>query len=496
MQNLSDMPVVALAGNPNVGKSTIFNALTGMNQHTGNWPGKTVQVAQGVCDKTHTPIKIVDIPGTYSLLAHSSEEEVARDFLCFSKPYAVVVVCDATCLERNMNLVLQIMEVHKNVIVCVNLLDEAARKGISVDLKQLEKRLGVRVVGTSAHNKKTLNRLVCAIDEALCEPCEHNFTMEYDRQIETSIKAVEKELSRFDLKGLSKRWLAMRLLESDPSLNNSLLEHLGGGVLNNPSIFSVCDSERKRLISHQITDETFKDMTVSAFFGEAARICASAIEYKKGRYSAFDLKMDRFFTGRKTGYPIMLLLLLIVLWITVFGANYPSGLLSSFFTFAEAQIDNLLISISVPDTIRIAFTQGIFRVTGWVVSVMLPPMAIFFPLFTLLEDSGYLPRIAFCLDNTFRKCNACGKQALTMCMGFGCNAVGVTGCRIIDSPREKLLATLTNSFVPCNGRLPQPLIWKFFVLGAEALFLLRCFAYLVLLISFRQFVQGKTPQSF
>ena len=183
--------IIALAGNPNVGKSTVFNALTGMNQHTGNWPGKTVSNAQGCCKSEKHSYVLVDIPGTYSLMAHSAEEEVARNFICFGAPDAVAVVCDATCLERNMNLVLQTLEISSNVIVCVNLMDEARRKKISIDLKKLEERLGVPVIGVTARKKKSLKRLLEALDLA-CDKKTVNaaYRVKYPEEIERAVSLV------------------------------------------------------------------------------------------------------------------------------------------------------------------------------------------------------------------------------------------------------------------------------------------------------------------
>ncbi len=374
---MNDIITVALAGNPNVGKSTIFNALTGMKQHTGNWTGKTVDSAVGYFKSDKHNYRLVDLPGTYSLFPHSPEEKIARDYVIKNKPEAVIVVCDATCLERNLNLVLQTMNISKKVIVCVNLLDEAKRKGITVNLKLLSLRLGVQVVGTNARDKKTILNLLSALDD--------------------------------------------------------VIDNKGGNV-----------------IKSEILDERLAVSTVK----RAEIICNGVIAYKNENFQQKDRKIDKIITSRVFAYPIMLLLLCVVFWITVSGANYPSDLLFSAFSYLEAKLSNLLMQLHFPTFLHDALVFGIYRTVGFIVSVMLPPMAIFFPLFTLLEDLGFLPRIAYNLDKPFKKCNACGKQALTMCMGFGCNAVGVTGCRIIDSPRERLLAVLTNVFVPCNGRFP------------------------------------------
>lgn len=458
--------VIALAGNPNVGKSTIFNGLTGMKQHTGNWPGKTVTNAQGYCSTKNQSYVLVDIPGTYSLMAHSVEEEVARNFICFGDPDAVVVVCDATCLERNLNLVLQTIEMSKKVVVCINLIDEAKRKHIKIDLDLLSKKLGVPVVATTARNKNSLSVLMDTVDNIITDDTVSNsLFIEYPEEIEEAIKTLEPIVQSKAKNRLNSRWLSLKLLDHDKSLLDEIVSHLGEDFLNSKELNDALTYSKKILKNYAIDSDLLNDKIVSSLIKKSEEICLDVIFFEKKGYNTFDRKLDKFLTSKATGYPIMLALLAFIFWLTITGANYPCLILSDGLFWFQEQLTRFFQYMNAPDWLHGILVLGVYRVLAWVVSVMLPPMAIFFPLFTLLEDAGYLPRVAYNLDNTFKRCCACGKQALTMCMGFGCNAAGVVGCRIIDSPRERLLAILTNNFVPCNGRFPTliAILTMFFV---------------------------------
>ncbi|MBQ8431826.1 MAG: ferrous iron transport protein B [Clostridia bacterium] len=462
--------VVALAGNPNVGKSTVFNGLTGMHQHTGNWPGKTVANAQGYVQGSHRGYVLVDLPGTYSLLAHSAEEEVARDYLCFGAADRVVVVCDATCLERNLHLVLQILEARSDVLVAVNLMDEAKRKGITPDLALLQERLGIPVLGLVAQKKKSLAALPALLDTYVPPSSLAKVPpIHYPPPIEAALADLIPLLQAHTTERQSPRWLALKLLEGDTSLLGELQWQLGEEVLSSPTLVTALDTARERLKTEGFPPETLADTLATATTLAAETICKDVVCENASSHSKRDRWIDRLLTGKYTAYPLMLLLLLAVFWITIRFANIPSAFLSQCFEGLLEWLTRLLIHLQAPEWLMGLLIDGLLRVPLWVISVMLPPMAIFFPLFTFLEDVGYLPRIAYNLDRPFHACRACGKQSLTMCMGFGCNAAGVVGCRIIDSPRERMLAILTNSFVPCNGRFPALIsLISIFLVGSGA----------------------------
>ena len=448
--NVKEDYVVALAGNPNVGKSTVFNELTGLNQHTGNWPGKTVENAEGYYEFNGSIVKVVDLPGTYSLLSNSEEEEIARDYICFSKPDVVVVVADATSLERNLNLFIQISEITYKVLLCVNLIDEAKKKNIEIDFNLLEDELNSIVVPASARSGIGIDDLKKAILKELKSNKEKKHAITYSSYIEESVKKIENIINKaIEVDKRKNRWLSIRILEGNKNILDSLYSKYD---IKEKYIKAIDDI--KVGIKNIEANKSIEDQIVESIIKKAENISNRVVNSNE-EYNKTQRKIDKILVSKKTGIPIMILTLLIILWITITLANYPSDLLARLFGMGEDFLRDVFGKVNLPSWVGGLIIDGVYTTLAWVISVMLPPMAIFFPMFALLEDSGYLPRIAFNLDKCFKKCCSCGKQALTMCMGLGCNAAGVVGCRIINSPRERIIAILTNVFMPCNGRFPM-----------------------------------------
>ena len=468
--------VVALAGNPNTGKSSVFNALTGLRQHVGNWSGKTVTRAEGGFGFGGKRYKLVDLPGTYSLLSASQDEEISRNFLLFGRPDCTVVVTDATALERNLNLVLQVLEITDRVVLCVNLMDEAERKGLEVDIRSLSRDLGVPTVPTVARSKQGMGELVSTVAAVISGEIKTSpLRVEHPAEVSDAISGLAPLIEGL-LPGLpNARWVALRLLDGDHRVREALLSGelaevadsqrpepadrsgrsgalvvagQGASQAGAQAILNRSDQLRRQLGGR------FRDRMVEALYQHAQQVASRSVKDSGAARWDFDQRVDRLVTSRWLGLPIMLLLLGGVFWVTILGANVPSQMLANAFFAVEEAAASWFGELGAPWWLTGFVWHGVFRGLAWVVSVMLPPMAIFFPVFTILEDLGYLPRVAFNLDWLFRKAGAHGKQALTMAMGFGCNAAGVTSTRIIDSPRERLLAILTNNFVPCNGRFP------------------------------------------
>jgi ferrous iron transport protein B len=512
--------LVALAGNPNTGKSTVFNALTGLRQHTGNWPGKTVVRAEGAFAYEGERIKVVDLPGTYSLQASTTDEEVARDFLLFGRPDVTVVVIDATRLERNLNLLLQTLAITDRVVVCLNLMDEARRHGIAIDLDELEEQLGVPVVPTVARRGEGIQKLLAAIHsvatgQRTTTPVRVD---EYAPEVEAAVERLEPVVTDAFPELPNPRWVALRLLNADARVEEAVRSgEIGqlrvdavpppvtgirlhgarrgeagpGGPVADATSVAAFDTGgvAVRATSDEIVEESARaevlrlaselrwtlpenvhDTIVASTYRKAEQIAKAATSTPAARVrSSLDRTLDRLLTSKWTGFPVMLGILTVVFWLTIAGANVPSSMLATLLIDTVHPVLNQFgTNVGMPWWLSGFLFDGVYLATAWVISVMLPPMAIFFPIFTLLEDFGYLPRVAFNLDGLFRRAGAHGKQALSMTMGFGCNAAGVVATRVIDSPRERLIAIITNNFSLCNGRWPTQILLASIFIGALA----------------------------
>lgn len=442
-----------LCGNPNVGKSTVFNALTGLKQHTGNWAGKTVDSAMGVVRDQEREWELIDLPGAYSLLNGSPDEMVTADYLLMRDYDVAVIVCDATCLSRSMVLALQVISICRKAVVCINMMDEAAKEGIIVDTNTLEQRIGVPVIGISARKGQGIHRLkeavrCCVSKQGLGVPCCENKENQAMDEILQPLKSILPNPGDEETYPPAKnRLLSLRLLLSGQAAEAYAEMH--------PAAKETIIAIRKQVLSEETVIRNWIGQAIERDYQEADALVAQCI--RKGgtsQYTQRRLRIDKMLCSPWTGIPLMFLLLVVLFYLTMYGANAPSEWLSSVLFGFEDTLCQWFRHMSVSEWLIDAFVHGMYRTVAWVVAVMLPPMAIFFPLFTLLEDLGYLPRIAFNMDRCFHCCHTCGKQVLCMCMGLGCNAVGVTGCRIIQSPRERMIAILTNAITPCNGRLP------------------------------------------
>lgn len=423
---------ILLVGNPNVGKSSIFNILTHSHEHTGNWTGKTVKLAKK--EIINTEYTLIDLPGIYSLSSISDEEIVAKETLLFENYEKIIYVADASSLEKNLHLLLQIMEINKNIILVLNMIDELDRKRISINEKKLSEILGIKVIMFSAKENIGINELLNELDKE--NICTYNYV--YSLKLEKNIADIFEKLTI----QFKNRFIALKLLEKDKTLCESIQRKYKVDILN---------KEVKDYLM-TINAEKISDEVSILLNNISKKIVSDTIKIEKEKNMSI---LDKFFSKKINALITMFFVIFGIFFITIVLANYPSELLSSIFSKIEVYLLKLVKLLNIKSYIYEPLIYGIYRVAGFIVSVMFPPLVIFFFLFTYAEESGILPRIAFNFDKLFKCCGCHGKQALTICSGFGCNACAIVGSRIIDSKRDKLIAILTNSFIPCNGRFPM-----------------------------------------
>ena len=446
--------VVAMAGNPNVGKSVIFNALTGSRQHVGNWPGKTVERAEGVFQHQGREIRLVDLPGTYSLAAQSPEEMIARDYIVSGEPDVVVSIVDATCLERNLNLVLQILELTDKVVVVLNLMDEVRRQGWEIDVEALEEVLGVPVVPTVAIEGEGLPELV----EAIAQVAEgrrktYPVSVDYGLSVEGYTQTLQEDLSYMGIEERS-RWVALKLLEDDPEIVEAFKQgKLAVLGLAAPSALpEALQALLRRAVRLREGIRPDAKVEIIRRRYEFAHDVVHRVAHRlRPEEESLTDRIDHIVTHKVWSWPIMLAVFLAIFWITINGAEIAGGWLEAFFSWVIRAVRTWLMSVQAPWWVSGALVDGFIVGIGTVITVMLPPMIILFTAFALLEDLGLLPRVAFNLDRPMQVLGSQGKQTLTWGMSFGCNVTGVMASRIIENKKVQLVSILTSPLIICSG---------------------------------------------
>jgi len=465
--------VVALAGAPNVGKSTVFNLLTGLSQHVGNWPGKTVEQKTGVVRHNGLTIQLVDLPGTYSLTANSAEEQIARDYLVTEKPDVVVALLNAASLDRHLYLVTELMELTPRLIVALNMVDVARQEGMNVDVKALESALNMPVVPMVASKNRGLKELVEAIAQKCTQPADSQAVghVEYGSKISGDIAHIEGILTEADTSPYPRHWAAMKILEGDSQINKLLHDRL--------------PPNRQAELESFLSDKESAAITLAGLrFDWVKNVLSSAQEKPTMGRRSLTEKLDHAAT-----HPVWGLVVLATIMILVFGVVYGIGIpLQHFLQVSLIERAQTLVfdhARFMPGWLQSFLGNGLLGGVGTVLT-FLPILFLFFAVWGLLEDVGYTARVAFVTDRFMHLLGLHGKSCLPLLLGFGCNVPAVMGTRIIESKRARLLTVLLAPLIPCAGRMAVIGVIAAAIFGGQAILVtagIIVFSLVVLVIS-------------
>ncbi|MEM1563061.1 MAG: ferrous iron transport protein B [Candidatus Bathyarchaeia archaeon] len=438
---------VALAGNANVGKSVIFNQLTGLNQVVGNWPGKTVERAEGTLHFKGYTIRVIDLPGIYSLSTFSIEEIVSRDYIAVEKPDIIINVVDASALERNLYFTLQLLELEAPMVMALNQVDYAAKKGIRINAEKLSKILGVPVVPTVAITGSGINELLTTViavakGEKELQPLKVRFGAEVEKRVQKLRELVQRKLPQL-CEVYPARWVATKLLERDSDVAGKLKNYEGG-------VEVLRQAEKLAAELERLHGEPSPVILASERYSIASKIAKEVTIVEAPPRISFEQKLDALTTHKILGYPILVGAVLAMFSLIFIGGSFFSNLLDSLFANIILQIETFLIFL--PSAAKSLVAEGVFGGIAAGITIALPYIVPFYIILALLEDSGYLPRAAFLMDNLMHKIGLHGKAFIPLILGYGCSVPACIGCRIMETERERLLAAFVVTLIPCAAR--------------------------------------------
>ncbi|MBT5016803.1 ferrous iron transport protein B [Candidatus Peregrinibacteria bacterium] len=439
---------IGLTGNPNTGKSTLFNALTGARQHVGNWPGKTVEKKEGEFTYQKNNIKVVDLPGSYSLTAYTEEEIITSEFILEEKPDVVVQIVDAQNLERNLFLTLQLIELGAPLVLAVNMVDLAKKDGISIDFKQLSKLLNAPVIPIGAKKKEGLDHLMKVILRQAKSPQVSKVKLKYGTEVDDELNKIKEWLLESDPKIIKTEldWSALKLLEGDLRIEQKMTQKPYYSELKLLVEKSLAHLEG--VFSRNI--HTILARTRYGFIkGLSQEITASC---KSSRTNISD-RMDCLLTNKFLGIPTFLLVVWLMFQATFKLSGPLMGWIEGFFGMIGDKVITLLGNLGASEWFISLIVDGIIGGVGGVL-VFIPIIGILFLLMAILEDSGYMARVAYVMDKLMHRIGLHGKASIPLILGFGCNVPGIMATRTLETKQDRLLAILINPFMSCGARLP------------------------------------------